>query len=67
VLFVRELGPHGTAMYLLLGGQVSYTTTLGVLLAASMAGVLTPIPRRARRARSGGISRCCRAACARAR
>ncbi|MDB5999958.1 MAG: lysylphosphatidylglycerol synthetase family protein, partial [Rhizobacter sp.] len=34
----------GGAMYLLLGGQVSYGTTLGVLMAASIVGVLTPIP-----------------------
>jgi len=34
----------GTAMYLLLGRQVPYATTLGVLLAASIVGVLTPIP-----------------------
>ena len=31
-------------MYLLLGGQVSYLATLGVMLAASIAGVVTPIP-----------------------
>jgi uncharacterized membrane protein YbhN (UPF0104 family) len=34
----------GSAMYLLLGRQVPYTTTLGVLMAASIVGVLTPIP-----------------------
>ena len=34
----------GAAMYLLLGGKVSYGMTLGVLLAASIVGVLTPIP-----------------------
>ncbi|MDQ0069147.1 uncharacterized membrane protein YbhN (UPF0104 family) [Variovorax boronicumulans] len=34
----------GSAMYLLLGQQVPYTTTLGVLLAASIVGVITPIP-----------------------
>ena len=34
----------GTAMYLLLGRQVPYGTTLGVLLAASIVGVITPIP-----------------------
>ncbi len=34
----------GTAMYLLLGRQVPYGTTLGVLLAASVVGVITPIP-----------------------
>jgi uncharacterized membrane protein YbhN (UPF0104 family) len=34
----------GTAMYLLLGRQVPYGTTLGVLLAASVIGVVTPIP-----------------------
>jgi glycosyltransferase 2 family protein len=34
----------GTAMYLLLGRQVPYGMTLGVLLAASIVGVLTPIP-----------------------
>lgn len=34
----------GTAMYLLLGEQVSYGMTLGVLMAASIVGVLTPIP-----------------------
>jgi len=34
----------GAAMYLLLGRQVPYATTLGVLLAASIVGVLTPIP-----------------------
>jgi len=33
-----------SAMYLLLGGQVSYLATLGVMLAASIAGVVTPIP-----------------------
>ncbi len=34
----------GCAMYLLLGQQVPYATTLGVLLAASIVGVVTPIP-----------------------
>jgi uncharacterized membrane protein YbhN (UPF0104 family) len=34
----------GSAMYLLLGQQVPYATTLGVLLAASIVGVITPIP-----------------------
>jgi len=34
----------GAAMYLLLGQTVPYATTLGVLLAASIVGVLTPIP-----------------------
>lgn len=34
----------GAAMYLLLGHQVPYATTLGVLLAASIVGVVTPIP-----------------------
>jgi len=34
----------GCAMYLLLGGKVPYATTLGVLLAASIVGVITPIP-----------------------
>ena len=34
----------GSAMYLLLGRQVPYTTTLSVLLAASIVGVMTPIP-----------------------
>lgn len=34
----------GAAMYLLLGGKVAYTTTLGVLMAASIVGVITPIP-----------------------
>lgn len=34
----------GAAMYFLLGRQVSYTTTLAVLMAASIVGVLTPIP-----------------------
>lgn len=34
----------GAAMYLLLGGQVSYAMTLGVLLAGSIIGVLIPIP-----------------------
>ena len=33
-----------SAMYLLLGGRVPYPVTLGVLLAASIAGVVTPIP-----------------------
>ena len=34
----------GAAMYLLLRGQVAYGTVLGVLMAASIAGVVTPIP-----------------------
>jgi len=34
----------GSAMYLLLGQQVPYATTLSVLLAASIVGVITPIP-----------------------
>jgi uncharacterized membrane protein YbhN (UPF0104 family) len=34
----------GAAMYLLLGRQVPYAITLSVLLAASIAGVITPIP-----------------------
>lgn len=34
----------GAAMYLLLGQQVPYPITLSVLLAASIVGVLTPIP-----------------------
>ena len=34
----------GAAMYLLLGGRVPYATTLSVLMAASIVGVLTPIP-----------------------
>ena len=34
----------GSAMYLLLGGQVPYGTTLGVLMAASIVGVIMPIP-----------------------
>jgi uncharacterized membrane protein YbhN (UPF0104 family) len=34
----------GAAMYLLLGQKVPYATTLGVLLAASIVGVMTPIP-----------------------
>lgn len=34
----------GSAMYLLLGGQVSYAMTLGTLMAASIVGVLVPIP-----------------------
>jgi uncharacterized membrane protein YbhN (UPF0104 family) len=34
----------GAAMHLLLGGKVPYTTTLAVLMAASIIGVLTPIP-----------------------
>ncbi|WP_238136700.1 lysylphosphatidylglycerol synthase domain-containing protein [Variovorax sp. JS1663] len=34
----------GWAMYLLLGGKVSYVATLGTLLLASVAGVVTPIP-----------------------
>jgi glycosyltransferase 2 family protein len=33
-----------SAMYLLLGGKVSYVATLGVMLLASIAGVVTPIP-----------------------
>ncbi len=34
----------GCAMYLLLQGKVSYGMTLGVLMAASIVGVITPIP-----------------------
>ncbi|MDB5847726.1 MAG: hypothetical protein JWP29_1478 [Rhodoferax sp.] len=34
----------GAAMYLLLSGKVPYGVVLGVLLAASIVGVLTPIP-----------------------
>ncbi|SDH51874.1 lysylphosphatidylglycerol synthase domain-containing protein [Variovorax sp. OV700] len=34
----------GCAMYLLLGRQVPYATTLSVLLAAAIVGVITPIP-----------------------
>lgn len=34
----------GSAMYLLLGGKVDFGTTLGVLMAASIVGVITPIP-----------------------
>ncbi len=34
----------GAAMYLLLGQQVPYTTVLGVLMAASIVGVIMPIP-----------------------
>ncbi|VWX60551.1 Inner membrane protein YbhN [Burkholderiales bacterium 8X] len=34
----------GAAMYLLLRGQVPYGTVLGVLMAASIVGVVTPIP-----------------------
>jgi uncharacterized membrane protein YbhN (UPF0104 family) len=34
----------GSAMYLLLGQQVPFATTLAVLLAASIVGVVTPIP-----------------------
>ncbi|MET3382575.1 MULTISPECIES: lysylphosphatidylglycerol synthase domain-containing protein [Variovorax] len=34
----------GAAMYLLLGQQVPYAITLSVLLAASIVGVITPIP-----------------------
>jgi uncharacterized membrane protein YbhN (UPF0104 family) len=34
----------GAAMYLLLGEKVPYATTLSVLLAASIIGVLTPVP-----------------------
>jgi uncharacterized membrane protein YbhN (UPF0104 family) len=34
----------GAALYLLLGRQVDYGTTLGVLMAASIIGVITPIP-----------------------
>lgn len=34
----------GGTMYLLLGGHVGFGTTLGVLLAASIVGVMTPIP-----------------------
>lgn len=33
-----------SAVYLLLGGKVPYLVTLGVMLAASIAGVVTPIP-----------------------
>ncbi|PNG46676.1 MULTISPECIES: lysylphosphatidylglycerol synthase domain-containing protein [unclassified Variovorax] len=33
-----------SAMYLLLGGKVPYAVTLGVMLAAAIAGVVTPIP-----------------------
>jgi uncharacterized membrane protein YbhN (UPF0104 family) len=34
----------GTAMYWLLGGQVDYGKVLGVLMAASIVGVIMPIP-----------------------
>jgi uncharacterized membrane protein YbhN (UPF0104 family) len=34
----------GTIMFVLLGGRVPYATVLGVLMAASIAGVVTPIP-----------------------
>ena len=34
----------GATMYLLLGQQVPYATTLAVLMTASIAGVITPIP-----------------------
>ena len=34
----------GAAMYLLLGDKVDYSSALGVLMAASIVGVLTPIP-----------------------
>jgi uncharacterized membrane protein YbhN (UPF0104 family) len=34
----------GAAMYLLLGSKIPYGVVLGVLLAASIVGVLTPIP-----------------------
>ncbi|MDB5889758.1 MAG: lysylphosphatidylglycerol synthetase family protein [Polaromonas sp.] len=34
----------GAAIYLLLGGQVAYGTALGVLMAASIAGVVMPLP-----------------------
>ena len=34
----------GTAMYLLLGQKVPFGTTMGVLMAASIIGVITPIP-----------------------
>ncbi len=34
----------GAAMYVLLGGHVSFAMTLGVLMAASVVGVVTPIP-----------------------
>lgn len=34
----------GSAMYLLLGGQVSYGMTLAVLMAAAIVGVVMPIP-----------------------
>lgn len=37
-------GLMGSVMYLLLGEQVSYGTTLSVLMAASIVGVVTPIP-----------------------
>ena len=39
-----QLGLMASAMYLLLGGKVPYGITLGVMLAASIAGVVTPIP-----------------------
>ncbi|WP_295986104.1 lysylphosphatidylglycerol synthase domain-containing protein, partial [uncultured Variovorax sp.] len=34
----------GAAMYLLLGQKVPYATTLSVLMAASIVGVITPVP-----------------------
>jgi len=34
----------GAVMYVLLRGQVPYATTLGVLMAAAVVGVVTPIP-----------------------
>ena len=43
-LSVANWALMGTAMYLLLGGAVAYTTALGVLMAAAIAGVFTPIP-----------------------
>jgi len=33
-----------SAMYVLLGTEIPYATTLGVLLVASIVGVVTPIP-----------------------
>ncbi|WP_432725282.1 lysylphosphatidylglycerol synthase domain-containing protein [Variovorax sp. W6] len=44
VLSATNWALMGAAMYLLLGRQVPYATTLSVLLAASIVGVLTPIP-----------------------
>jgi glycosyltransferase 2 family protein len=44
VLSTTNWSLMGAAMYLLLGGRVAYPTTLAVLLAAAIAGVLTPIP-----------------------